>query len=606
MMTNGSRRQGALEGFSLERSVSATDKRTSLSEAVRNLVKPGAWIHVAYSDARPNAALLEIVRRFRGTDPRFTLSTAGLVNVQNALVAEGLVERIVSSFVGENYPAPKPSPVLRHAQLTSDLEVENWSLWTLIARLVGGAMGVPFFPVRSLAGSDLADEHMGQRYTTVSATFDGEEVEAGVVRSLRPDLVVMQAVAADAYGNVVLAAPYGEAYWGAMAARQGVLACVEQIVPTEVIREHSPLVRVPGQVVSAVCEVPFGSHPYGLFNPGLPGVDSYGQDSEFMAEVQTAMRDPELFSKWIDEWVAGLPDHDAYLAEVGSERLATLRGYASRDLWSFEPAVNPPAEDGNPPQETADVIGQEQRMVVAASRLIERRARKASFQVMLAGVGFANLAAWGAARLLWRAGHDIQLMAEIGMFGYDPRPGDPFIFSSRNLPSCTVLTDVMGVLGTFVSGPASSCVGVIGAAQVDRHGRINSTLGPDGQYVVGSGGANDIASAAEEVVVIVKHTPGRLVDEVPYVTSPGEKVSAIVTTEGVLERRDGEFVLTSYFPNGSDSREQRIDAIRQATGWQLAVGDDAQVEPDPTEEELALVRQFDPEGTFIPQPLEVE
>ena len=106
----------------------------TLAEAVSQYIEPSAGIHVAYSDARPNAVLLEIVRQFAGRSPNFSLSTAGLVSVQHALVAKGLVGRLTASFIGENYPSPAPNEIFRCAVSDKEIEVESWSMYSLIAR----------------------------------------------------------------------------------------------------------------------------------------------------------------------------------------------------------------------------------------------------------------------------------------------------------------------------------------------------------------------------------------------------------------------------------------------------------------------------------------
>ena len=68
------------------------DKRSTLASAVTAHVRPRDVIHIAYSDARPNAAMNELVRQWAGRDPELTLVTAGLVSSQHALVETGVVD----------------------------------------------------------------------------------------------------------------------------------------------------------------------------------------------------------------------------------------------------------------------------------------------------------------------------------------------------------------------------------------------------------------------------------------------------------------------------------------------------------------------------------
>jgi acyl CoA:acetate/3-ketoacid CoA transferase beta subunit len=133
---------------------------------------------------------------------------------------------------------------------------------------------------------------------------------------------------------------------------------------------------------------------------------------------------------------------------------------------------------------------------------------------------------------------------------------------------------------------------------VDRHGNVNSTCIPEFKLLlVGSGGAADVAAGAREVVLIIDHSSFRLVEQVPYVTCPGDKITMVITTRGVLEKRDGEMVLTGYFATGD--REQALADIQENCGWELAVADDVAEIAPPDLEELKSVRMFDPHSFFL-------
>ena len=567
-----------------------SSKVTDLASAIREFVAPGMSVHIAYSDARPNAAILELARAFAGTDPGFTLITGGLVNVQHSLVELGLVSRVITSFAGENYPAARPNPALIRALREGRVGIEHWSLWSLIARLVGGALGVPYFPVQSLKDSSMGRE-AADRGEYVELALRTDESPAGFVKSLRPDIVLMHAAAADRHGNVVLSAPYGEGHWGSLASRGGVIACVERVVSTEEIRAMNTLTRIPGHVVRAVCEVPFGAHPYGFNSPGVAGVSSYAEDDAFMAQALAASRTPESFGAWINDWVLDVKDHNGYLAKIGDDRRRALLQKAQPGHWRTRSAAANTSTVSASPIET---------QVVVTARWLEKAVRQRGFDVVLAGVGLANLAAWSGAEWLRGAGIDVELMAEIGLYGYLPRPGEPFIFAGQNVPTNKVLTDVMGVLGTFVSGPGSRSIGVIGAGQIDQTGALNSTYGDEGDFIVGSGGANDVLSAADEVIITVGHQPGRLVDRVPYVTCPGGRVRTIVTDLAVFERNpEDRFVLAALLPEAGATVSEGIEKVRSRTGWEFDTAADLAFQPAPSQAELDTLRVFDPDLHFL-------
>ncbi len=73
---------------------------------------------------------------------------------------------------------------------------------------------------------------------------------------------------------------------------------------------------------------------------------------------------------------------------------------------------------------------------------------------MLAGAGVANLAAWLGVRRAREQGSAVQLTAEIGLWGYEPMLGDPFVLNHGNFPTATMLGDAAMVLGGLVAARA--------------------------------------------------------------------------------------------------------------------------------------------------------
>src|SRR4029077_18537253 len=122
----------------------------------------------------------------------------------------------------------------------------------------------------------------------------------------------------------------------------------------------------------------------------------------------------------------------------------------------------------------------------------------------------------------------------------------------------------------------TTTIGCLGGAQVDRAGNINSTLIPDGPFLVGSGGGNDVASVAAENVVVATLTPQRTPAACGYITSPGRTVRALVTDLGTLEKlgdlASAELVLTAV-PAGAEPLADRVATARAACGWDLRVAE---------------------------------
>ena len=107
------------------------------------------------------------------------------------------------------------------------------------------------------------------------------------------------------------------------------------------------------------------------------------------------------------------------------------------------------------------------------------------------------------------------LTAELGLWGYEPTPADPFVFNHRSFPTATMLSDSEQILGMMAGSPGTTLLACLGAAQIDRFGNINSTVIPGRAFLVGSGGGNDVASRADEVVVMATLTGRRTVDRGP-------------------------------------------------------------------------------------------
>ncbi len=145
------------------------------------------------------------------------------------------------------------------------------------------------------------------------------------MKALNPDISFIHASVADADGNIIPAAPYGEDLWGALAATQGAIVTVERIVPTDFIRRYAALVKVPAYAVKAVCAVPLGVHPFSYPNPGLADGEPYEQDLDFLNELHNASLNNDALEAWIKEWITDCGSHDDYLKKLGAERVESLK-----------------------------------------------------------------------------------------------------------------------------------------------------------------------------------------------------------------------------------------------------------------------------------------
>ena len=549
-------------------------KVTSLAEAVRQFVRPGMSLHFGGAWAFPNATLFEIIRQFAGHNPHFTIIlSVGGATTAGPLLAAGLSEHVISSFLGDGYPDPGPNPEIQRAINSGKVSVENWTMLTLVLRLLAGALNVPYLTTRSILGSSL-EKDLGDKFRRAPNPFDSSQT-IGLVPALHPDLNLTHGWAADAEGNTLLPVPLAGNAFGAIAAREGAIITVEKIVKPETIRAHSYMARIPAHQVRAVCEVPFGAHPLGCIGLGLPGGKGYIEDREFILEARAAARSERTQQEWIRRWILDCHDHADFLTRLGTERLTALK--------NFSPA--PP-----PSRPLAKKITDGEKIIIAAAKEITRAIREHGFHSILAGIGISHLAAWLAEAKLREEGIAVKLLAEVGTIGFQPLPGDPFLFALRNVVTAPMTADTLTVLGMFVGSERAHCLGVLGAAQVDRFGNLNTTCLPDGSFMMGSGGANDVASTAAEVIVVARQSRQRFVELVNYVTSPGKRVSTVITQFGVYRKVGDELVLTCVF-----SKED-IQAARETCAWDLQMAGEVEILPLPSAAEREALQRFDPYG----------
>jgi acyl CoA:acetate/3-ketoacid CoA transferase beta subunit len=337
-----------------------------------------------------------------------------------------------------------------------------------------------------------------------------------------------------------------------------------------------------------------GAHPGILVNPGLKGVEDYGEDYAFEDEMQQAGENPRMLDAWIRQWALDCPSQDDYLHKLGSGRVAFLKGRAIKDSWKGElkeVSGSLLADEEARPKEM---------MILAAARKIREKIFEQGYKTILAGAGTAALAAWMAYYQLKGQGHDVNLLLGSGFWGYAPRPADPSALSISSLATCQMMTDVVDAYGVMVAGENSRCLAVIGGGEIDKQGNINSTKIPGRLYLVGSGGSNDAVNAAE-VIAVMNQSRSRFVDQVSYITCPGHRVRTLVSDFGIFEKLggDNEFTLTGCLSTSEPpSLAEKIKAAQEKCGWSLKSSSSVQGLPVPEQDELVILRALDPKGYF--------
>ncbi|GHE12672.1 CoA-transferase [Streptomyces alanosinicus] len=600
-----------------------------VDELVRALVRPGDHVHLAGTPSRPNALTYALCRVF-GADGHLTVSTTAVHSSAHALALSGVADKVIAGFAGDTYPSPRPNPLYASLHDGEPFTFEAWSLLAYVQRLIAGAQGAPYAVTASLAGTDLAEDKPGVLHRVPDPADPEREVL--LLEPLRPDVALVHGAVADEDGNIALVPPLGEGAWSAYAARRGVIASVERIVSRAELAKIADRVVIPGQRVLGLTEAPLGAHPQSLRTDGLAGVAGYLDDYDFLEEIVASCHGEERGRDWYREWVAGCPSHEDYVRKLGARRRRALTepgtgpddGYEEETrLWLDVAAAERSARE----QASVHTVGKEsaappaprpvpqpvpvpatrqERLIVLGARAVADQVRRHGYDTLLAGIGTSHMAAWLAAELLRSGGHDVKVVAELGMYGFTPEPGDVYLFSLLHAPRSEMLAGIPEILGGMVAANPRA-LGVLAAAEIDPTGTINTSRGADGRWLTGSGGANDIASSTD-CVVIAPSSRRRYVERVGYRTSPGGRVREVVSDFGRFTRLapEGGFRLATWLGPDDDApladtaealERRAAQAVAERTSWQPDVAG-VSAEKPVTEEELTLLRALDPDGRY--------
>ena len=290
----------------------------SLSDAA-DLLVDGSTIAVGgFSVANhPMPLVREIIRREFHDLTIVGSATAGLE--VDLLIGAGTIDKLICPYVGAEMYAPV-APCFRAAVEQKTIELYECSEYTLYAGLEARARGFGFMPWKGGVGTSLPD--LNPQYRVFRDPIENEEYLA--IPPISADWALIHVGIADEFGNGQHLGPRFSDRLLARAADR-VMLVAERIVPNEVIRRNPDRTSIP--YADVVIEAPYSSHPFAAH--GL-----YGEDSEAIEEyvnVGEALRkgDREAFDAYLDEWVRGVPSHEAYLEKVGVAKLLQLeKAYA--------------------------------------------------------------------------------------------------------------------------------------------------------------------------------------------------------------------------------------------------------------------------------------
>ncbi len=247
----------------------------------------------------------------------------------------------------------------------------------------------------------------------------------------------------------------------------------------------------------------------------------------------------------------------------------------------------------------------------ASEMMIAVAARKlAGARTVFVGVGLPNIAC-NLARA--NVAPDLELIYESGVYGARPERlplsiGDPTLVSGA--VSVVSMADLFGLY--LQRGLVE--VALLGGAQIDRFGNLNSTVIGDYRKpktrLPGSGGACEIATNAQRTFMIMRLKRRAFVQKLDFCTSPGHLTGGgsrarlgipgggpelVISDKAILNfaNPEREMQLTALYPGVT------AEDVQAEVGWTLRMAENIDTVPAPTDEELRLIREeLDPRAMY--------
>ena len=245
-------------------------------------------------------------------------------------------------------------------------------------------------------------------------------------------------------------------------------------------------------------------------------------------------------------------------------------------------------------------------MTIAAAREIK------DGDIVFCGTGISMLAAVAAKHII---APESVIFFETGAIGPKLEEIPLAVSDSRVMYGSAMnsgLADAFAIMQNQFTG--RHVVGILGAAQIDKYGNLNSTnIGDYHQPKVrfsGSGGACDVASFVGRTIIFMQHEKRKFVSKLDYLTSPGwidgpqnrqreglppGGPMAVITNMAVMrfDEQTKEMYLSGCYPG--------ITAQMVLNNMEFEVNiSQAQEVPPPLPEELRILREVcDPQKLIL-------
>lgn len=227
------------------------------------------------------------------------------------------------------------------------------------------------------------------------------------------------------------------------------------------------------------------------------------------------------------------------------------------------------------------------------------------------GTGFPILAAMLAQRT-----HAPGLLIIFEAGGIGPQvPALPIsVGDSRTYYKASAASSMHEVMSASQAGYVD--YGFLGGAAMDCYGNVNTTVIGDWHHptsrLPGSGGGSDVGSLCWRTIYVMrKQSPRTFVKKLDFLTTPGYLTGPGAREAAGLPAGSGPYrVITQLGVYGFDEATKRlsllslhpgvsVDEVRAASEFEILVSEQVAVSPEPTEEQLHILREIDPQGLVI-------
>ncbi|MDA8124931.1 MAG: CoA-transferase subunit beta [Deltaproteobacteria bacterium] len=206
---------------------------------------------------------------------------------------------------------------------------------------------------------------------------------------------------------------------------------------------------------------------------------------------------------------------------------------------------------------------------------------------------------------------NLTIIMELGVFGSHPVDNAVGIADPRSWYHAKKFGGFLDTMGMILHRGRCDA-GLLGTLCIDAYGNINSTTVPvngKSKHITGSGGANDIASRAQNVMVITRHERRKLEETSYFVTSPGNLQGGDSRREAGLIGNGLTLVITdkAVFEPHPETKRLQLQSIHPGispeeivseTGFAVNVVGIPRTAP-PTPEQIRLIREvIDPDRLY--------